>query len=191
MEIKNVYTLENKYIDGLFLITPKIYKDNRGHFQEIWNKKKFNQIIGRKIEFVQDNNARSVNNSIRGLHLQKRPFAQGKLVRCSLGEIYDVAVDLREDSSSYGSWVGVNLSDKNHNQLWIPEGFAHGFLTLSPISEVIYKTNNFYNSDKEICIRWDDETIGIKWPICNENIILSQKDSEAPFLKDLKKGEIF
>ena len=178
-------------LSGLFLIKPKIFHDERGFFMESWNQEKFNQAISQNINFVQDNHSKSKIGVLRGLHYQLSNHAQGKLVRCISGEIFDVAVDIRKDSKSFGQWVGIKLNSKKHNQLWIPEGFAHGFLTLSERAEVIYKTTDFWSSDHEMTIRWNDPTININWPDIEGEIMLSKKDSTSFFLKDINPLHLF
>lgn len=162
-------------IPDVFLITPKVYSDERGFFYESFNARLFNELTGLQPHFVQDNHSRSLKGVLRGLHYQLPPYTQGKLVRAVQGEVFDVAVDIRRSSPTFGKWVGVVLSAQNHNQLWIPPGFAHGFVTLSETSEFIYKTTNFYTAQSERCIAWDDPQIAIEWPIDFEPI-LSAKD---------------
>ncbi|ECP4318323.1 dTDP-4-dehydrorhamnose 3,5-epimerase, partial [Salmonella enterica] len=147
----------------------------RGFFMESFNQKVFEEAVGRKIEFVQDNHSKSTKGVLRGLHYQVEPYAQGKLVRCIAGEVFDVAVDIRKDSETFGKWVGVNISSENKRQLWIPEGFAHGFLVLSDSADFLYKTSNYYSPIHERGIVWNDPTININWPI-NIDKILSEKD---------------
>ena len=166
------------------IIMPKIFEDERGIFYENFNQKIFNNLIGQEITFVQDNHSISKNGVLRGLHFQKPPSAQGKLIRVTKGKIFDVVVDIRKPSPSFGSWVGVLLSSKNKKMLWIPKGFAHGFVSLSEEAEVNYKTTDYYNPTSEVAIRWDDPYLKIKWPI-NETPILSSKDQNAPSLMDL------
>ncbi|EIP1818864.1 dTDP-4-dehydrorhamnose 3,5-epimerase, partial [Salmonella enterica] len=137
----------------------------RGFFMESFNQKVFEEAVGRKIEFVQDNHSKSTKGVLRGLHYQVEPYAQGKLVRCIAGEVFDVAVDIRKDSETFGKWVGVNISSENKRQLWIPEGFAHGFLVLSDSADFLYKTSNYYSPIHERGIVWNDPTININWPI--------------------------
>jgi dTDP-4-dehydrorhamnose reductase/dTDP-4-dehydrorhamnose 3,5-epimerase len=169
-------------IEGLIIIEPKVFFDSRGWFVESYNQKKFDD-IGIIIEFIQDNHSFSLQKGVfRGLHFQNEPYAQTKLVRCTKGKVWDVVVDLRKSSSTYLKWYGVELSYKNHRQLLIPRGFAHGFLTLEENSEVQYKVDNFYHSNSDRSIRYDDPDIGIIWPI--EVMILSDKDIKAPYLKD-------
>ncbi|EBO5289753.1 dTDP-4-dehydrorhamnose 3,5-epimerase [Salmonella enterica] len=168
-------------IPGVLIFEPKVFSDERGFFMESFNQKVFEEAVGRKIEFVQDNHSKSTKGVLRGLHYQVEPYAQGKLVRCIAGEVFDVAVDIRKDSETFGKWVGVNISSENKRQLWIPEGFAHGFLVLSEEAEFVYKTSNFYNPDSDRGVAWNDPDIGINWPLIN-NPLLSNKDSKQPFL---------
>ncbi len=152
-------------IPEVFLFTPKVFGDERGFFYESFNARVFNEIIGQQVTFVQDNHSRSTKGVLRGLHYQLPPHAQGKLVRVVQGEVFDVAVDIRRSSPTFGKWVGATLSAQNHNQLWIPPGFAHGFVTLSETAEFLYKTTDFYSPQSERCIAWDDPEIAIEWPI--------------------------
>ncbi|MCP3792517.1 dTDP-4-dehydrorhamnose 3,5-epimerase [Pseudomonas fulva] len=152
-------------IPEVFLFTPKVFGDERGFFYESFNARVFNEIIGQQVTFVQDNHSRSTKGVLRGLHYQLPPHAQGKLVRVVQGEVFDVAVDIRRSSPTFGKWVGAKLSAQNHNQLWIPPGFAHGFVTLSETAEFLYKTTDFYSPQSERCIAWDDPEIAIEWPI--------------------------
>ncbi|EKJ2257865.1 dTDP-4-dehydrorhamnose 3,5-epimerase, partial [Escherichia coli] len=152
-------------IPDVLIFEPKVFGDERGFFFESFNQKVFEEAVGRKVEFVQDNHSKSSKGVLRGLHYQLEPYAQGKLVRCVVGEVFDVAVDIRKSSSTFGKWVGVNLSAENKRQLWIPEGFAHGFITLSNIAEFIYKTTQFYNPSFERVIAWDDPVLNINWNI--------------------------
>ena len=165
------------------LIKPKRIYDDRGFFSETYNKNQY-QSLGIDFEFVQDNHSYSEKvNTLRGLHFQCPPFEQGKLVSCSKGEIFDVAVDLRKDSENYGKWESYILSASNGFQLFIPPGFAHGFLTLVPNTEVRYKCTNFYNKDSEGSIKWDDIEVAIPWPI-TESLVISEKDASAVALAD-------
>ena len=170
-------------IPDVLLLEPKVLEDARGFFFESFNQSIFEKALGYKINFVQDNHSKSSKDSIRGLHYQISPKAQGKLVRVTHGEVFDVAVDLRKSSPTFGKWVGEILSAENFKQIWIPEGFAHGFLTLSKTSELLYKTTDFYCKEHERTIFWNDETIGIEWP--EMNILLSQKDHNAKFMKHI------
>ena len=162
-------------ISDVLLIEPEIFCDERGFFYESFNLKKFEEITNRKIEFVQDNHSKSTKGVLRGLHYQTKPFAQGKLVRCVHGEVYDVAVDLRQSSITFGQWVGFILSLENKRQLWIPEGFAHGFVCLSHEAEFLYKTTNYYSKDHERTIAWNDPNLNIDWK--GMDFILSSKDA--------------
>ncbi|ENB4455490.1 dTDP-4-dehydrorhamnose 3,5-epimerase [Escherichia albertii] len=166
-------------IPDVLIFEPKVFGDERGFFFESFNQKVFEEAVGRKVEFVQDNHSKSSKGVLRGLHYQLEPYAQGKLVRCAVGEVFDVAVDIRKSSPTFGKWVGVNLSAENKRQLWIPEGFAHGFLVLSETAEFLYKTTNYYHSECERGIRWDDENIGVGWPLSTD-LILSLKDTKHP-----------
>lgn len=157
------------------IIEPKVFGDERGFFLESFNQEIFDKAVGRHVEFVQDNHSMSKKGVLRGLHYQLTPHAQGKLVRCVEGEVFDVAVDIRHSSPTFGHWVGVNLSAENNRQLWIPEGFAHGFITLSDRVQFIYKTTNYYAPHSERSILWNDPQINIEWPEVEE-ITLSGKD---------------
>lgn len=168
-------------IPDVLIFEPKVFGDERGFFMESFNQQIFEKAVGRKVEFVQDNHSKSTKGVLRGLHYQLPPFAQAKLVRCVVGEVYDVAVDIRKDSETFGKWVGVNLSAENKRQLWIPEGFAHGFMVLSDEAEFLYKTTNYYAPDSDRGLAWNDPDIGINWPLPSEPI-LSDKDSKQPLL---------
>ncbi|MEI9704331.1 dTDP-4-dehydrorhamnose 3,5-epimerase [Escherichia coli] len=172
-------------IPDVLIFEPKVFSDERGFFFESFNQKVFEEAVGRKVKFVQDNHSKSSKGVLRGLHYQLEPYAQAKLVRCMVGEVFDVAVDIRKSSPTFGKWVGVNLSAENKHQLWIPEGFAHGFLVLSNTAEVLYKTNNYYNKENERNIIWNDNTIGIDWPELNINVILSTKDKCASHINKI------
>ena len=169
-------------IPDVLLIESQVFGDNRGFFFESFNQKKFEDVIGKKVNFVQDNHSKSIKGVLRGLHYQLNPKAQGKLVRVTQGEVFDVAVDLRKSSPTFGKWAGEILSADNKKQMWIPEGFAHGFVTLSDTAEFLYKTTDFYSKEHEQAIRWNDETIGIQWPI--KDISLSAKDETAQSFKE-------
>ena len=166
-------------IPDVKIIEPKVFGDERGFFFESFNQIIFEEAVGRSVTFVQDNHSKSSKGVLRGLHYQLPPHAQGKLVRCVVGEVFDVAVDIRKSSPTFGQWVGVNLSAENKRQLWIPEGFAHGFLTLSETTEFLYKTTNFYDQASERAIRWDDRDIAITWPNTDVDVLLSSKDLSA------------
>lgn len=169
------------------IIEPRVFGDERGFFFESFTQNKFEAAIGRAVNFVQDNHSRSLKGVLRGLHYQLPPHAQAKLVRCTFGEVFDVAVDIRRSSSTFGHWVGVHLSAENKRQLWIPEGFAHGFITLSDTAEFLYKTTDYYAPQSDACIMWDDADIGIAWPI-QDSPQLSPKDQQG---KSLKQASLF
>lgn len=195
MHLKSLKTIEGIEIKGPLLFTPKIFEDSRGFFYESWNKASFSNFINKKVDFVQDNHSKSQAGVLRGLHYQTNPNAQAKLVRCIKGEIFDVIVDLRIKSKTFGKWSGIKLNQNNLKQLWIPEGFAHGFLTISEFAEVIYKTTNYWNKESERTIIWDDKKISINWPIKllkGKSPILSDKDNNAlSFEKVTFNSEIF
>ena len=172
-------------IPDVLLVEPEVFGDDRGFFYESFNQNKFEEAVGHKINFVQDNHSKSVKGVLRGLHYQLPPKAQGKLVRVIKGEVFDVAVDLRQSSPTFGKWVGEIISSDNKKQMWIPEGFAHGFLTLSDAAEFLYKTTDFYSKEHEEAIRWDDKVIEIKWPI--SNVLVSSKDLNAKFFENAGK----
>ena len=173
-------------IPEVILIEPKVFGDDRGFFFESFNRAEFETAIGRKVDFVQDNHSRSANNVLRGLHYQiQQP--QGKLVRVVVGEVFDVAVDIRKSSSTFGQWVGEVLSAENKRQMWVPEGFAHGFLVLSETAEFLYKTTDYYAPEFERCIAWCDTSLAIDWPIENSPS-LSNKDSQG---QSFSSAEVF
>lgn len=165
-------------IPEVFLFTPKVFGDDRGFFYESFNARVFSEVTGLQPDFVQDNHSRSVKGVLRGLHYQLSPHAQGKLVRVVQGEVFDVAVDIRRSSPTFGKWVGAVLSAENKQQLWIPAGFAHGFITLSETAEFVYKTTDFYSAKSERCIAWNDPQIAIEWPFEGEPL-LSAKDQQG------------
>ena len=173
-------------IPDVILIEPKIFKDERGFFMETYKKDEFEK-VGITGEFVQDNHSKSKRGVLRGLHFQKEPYAQAKIVRCVRGEIYDVAVDLRKNSPTFGKYAGVILSEDNKYQLYIPGGCAHGFLVLSDVAEVIYKVDNVYAPDHEGGLIWNDPDVNIPWP--SDNPILSQKDQKLPTLRELTENK--
>lgn len=168
-------------IPDVILFTPKVFGDERGFFYESFNQQKFAELTGLKREFVQDNHSKSQQGVLRGLHYQLPPKAQGKLVRVVHGDVFDVAVDIRKRSPTFGQWVGATLSAENKQQMWIPEGFAHGFVTLSDTAEFLYKTTDYYAPEYERSIAWDDPAIGIDWPFKSEPA-LSAKDQNAQLL---------
>ncbi len=169
-------------IPGPLIIEPKIFGDERGFFMESWNKAAFAE-AGLDVDFVQDNHSRSARGVLRGLHYQN-PFPQGKLVRVVRGRAYDVAVDIRRSSATFGRWIGVELSSRNHRQLWVPPGFAHGFLSLEDDTEFLYKCTDFYRPDAEHSLKWNDPEIAITWPLEGETPELSAKDSAGKLLAD-------
>jgi dTDP-4-dehydrorhamnose 3,5-epimerase len=172
-------------IPDVVLFEPKVFGDERGFFYESFSQKIFEQATGLKREFVQDNQSKSQKGVLRGLHYQLSPMAQGKLVRVIEGEVFDVAVDIRKNSPSFGQWVGERLSAQNNKQMWIPEGFAHGFITLSDSAEFIYKTTNYYSPEHERCIAWDDPELAIDWQLGDiGEPSLSAKDKEGKLLSD-------
>lgn len=173
-------------IPEVLIIEPQVFGDERGFFFESFNQQKFESLTGVKANFVQDNHSKSAVNVLRGLHYQiQQP--QGKLVRVVAGEVFDVAVDLRRQSKTFGKWVGVILSGENKRQLWVPPGFAHGFVVLKDGTEFLYKTTDYYAPQHERCIRWDDPEIGIEWPLTGEPV-LSGKDKLG---LDLSQAEVF
>ena len=173
-------------INDVLLIEPKVFGDSRGFFYESYNEKAFAQKTGANVRFVQDNHSRSAKNVLRGLHYQVQE-PQGKLVRVAVGEVFDVAVDIRKSSPTFGQWVGYHLSAENKRQLWIPAGLAHGFLVVSEVAEVLYKTDNYYAPQQERCILWNDPDLAIAWPF-EESPILSAKDEAG---KLFKEAEVF
>jgi dTDP-4-dehydrorhamnose 3,5-epimerase len=169
-------------IAEVVLLEPKVYGDDRGFFFESFNQQQFNTAIGREVLFVQDNHSRSAQYVLRGLHYQIEQ-AQGKLVRAVQGEVFDVAVDIRKSSPTFGQWVGAHLSAENKYQLWVPEGFAHGFVVLSESAEFLYKTTNYYAPEHERAIVWNDPTLAIEWPLAQKPV-LSAKDNIAPLFQE-------
>lgn len=172
-------------IDDLFIIESQRFGDARGYFMETYNEKDFHD-AGLTMRFVQANESRSCKGVLRGMHFQKN-FPQGKLVRCTKGEVYDVAVDLRKGSKTYGKWYGVNLSEENKRQFYVPEGFAHGFYVLSDVAEFVYQVTNLYHPEDEGALFWNDPEVGIKWPLIDGvEVLLSEKDKKNPLLKDIQ-----
>ena len=199
MQAEILTTAAGMPLQGPLLLTPRVFGDDRGFFFESWNQQAFAaacEAQGQQAPgFVQDNHSRSSRGVLRGLHYQLPPHPQGKLVRCVVGEIFDVAVDIRRSSPTFGQWVGAVLSGENHQQLWVPAGFAHGFLTLSEHAEVLYKTTDFWSKDCEGAIRWDDPQLAIRWPLDSLGGIeplLAQKDAAAHTLAEaLTAREVF
>jgi dTDP-4-dehydrorhamnose 3,5-epimerase len=186
-------------VDGPVLLTPRVFGDDRGFFLETWNERSFASALDVPPEgvpqFRQDNQSRSCRGVLRGLHYQIEPEPQGKLVRCVSGEILDVAVDIRRSSPTFGQWVAARLSGSNHKQLWVPVGFAHGFLTLSETADVLYKASGFWNRDCERSLRWDDPDLAIDWQLVDldgASVLLADKDAAAPRLAEaMDRGDLF
>jgi dTDP-4-dehydrorhamnose 3,5-epimerase len=174
-------------IPDVLLIEPKVFGDERGFFFESYNQRAFNEATGLDVQFVQDNHSKSARNVLRGLHYQLPPKEQGKLVRAVVGEVFDVAVDIRENSPTFGKWVGEILSADNKRQMWIPPGFAHGFLVLSEHAEFLYKTTDYYAPGAERSILWNDPDVAIAWPL-NGEPMLSAKDAQSPTLRRIGYG---
>jgi dTDP-4-dehydrorhamnose 3,5-epimerase len=175
----------NTPIEGLIIIEPTVFEDDRGYFLESYNKKKLEEAIG-KISFVQDNESKSSKGVLRGLHFQKPPYAQIKLVRCIQGNVLDVAVDIRDGSETYGKYVSVELSGENKKQVFIPRGFAHGFLVLSNTAIVSYKVDNNYAPAHDAGIRWNDPTLNIQWRVNEREVLVSEKDVKLPFFSEFE-----
>ena len=191
--------IEHFNLEGPLLRTPRVFADGRGFFFESWNQGRFAEALGVAVEqaplFHQDNHSRSSRGVLRGLHYQLEPEPQAKLVRCVVGEVFDVAVDLRRSSISFGQWVGARLSADNNRQLWVPVGFAHGFLTLTESAEVLYKASGYWSKGCERSLRWDDPSVAIAWPLEELNgaePLLADKDGAAPSLAEaLASGDVF
>ena len=169
-------------IPGVLILEPKVFGDERGFFMESFNQKAFNDAVGFEVAFVQHNYSRSARGVLRGLHYQKAPHAQGKLVHVTQGSVFDVAVDIRQGSATYGKWVGIELSGQDHRQVWIPPGLAHGFLVTSDSADFLYKTTDYYVPQAEGCVRWDDPKLGIDWPLRGMLPAQSAKDAAASTL---------
>ena len=190
-QIKSLLNNHGVAVEGPILLTPSLNYDERGFFVESWNHIEFNSLIGDRINFLLDGHSFSKKGVLRGMHYQIPPNQQGKLVRCVVGEIYDVIVDIRKGSPTFSSWIATNISNKNFYQLWVPPGFAHGFLTLSDTSEVLYKLTDVWHPESERSIRWNDRTLSIKWPKVNNNPEVSAKDSKASSFDELKEIDLF
>lgn len=173
-------------IAGVLILEPKVFGDARGFFMESFNQKTFDDAVGHPVTFVQDNHSRSTKGVLRGLHYQLPPHAQGKLVRVTQGSVFDVAVDVRQGSATFGQWVGVELSGENHRQFWLPPGMAHGFLVTSDSADFLYKATDFYAPQAEGSVLWSDAAIGIDWPSMDVAPQLAAKDAAAPVLADAK-----
>jgi dTDP-4-dehydrorhamnose 3,5-epimerase len=179
-------TVTASNIPDVLIIEPKIFGDDRGWFFESFNERDFSAALGRHVTFVQDNHSSSKQGVLRGLHYQMKQ-TQGKLVKVCRGSVFDVAVDLRQSSGTYGQWVGLELSAENKKQLWIPEGFAHGFLVLSEEAEFLYKTTDYWHAASEQCIVWNDPDLGIQWPKVDSDPILNPKDAQGLAWKNASK----
>lgn len=177
--------VESTNLNDALILTPKVFGDERGFFMETWNKNTFRE-LGLDVEFVQDNHSKSAFGTLRGLHYQTQ-HTQGKLVRVIAGEVYDVVVDLRERSSTFGQWCGVYLSAENRKMFWVPPGFAHGFYVTSESAEFVYKCTDFYHPQSEVALRWDDPGLAIAWPTGGEPPTLSAKDSNGLHFADTPK----
>jgi len=175
------YTAITTALPGVLILEPKVFGDARGFFFESFNQREFERVTGVNAVFVQDNHSRSARGVLRGLHYQIS-HAQGKLVRVTAGSVFDVAVDLRRSSPRFGEWVGVELSAENQRQLWVPPGFAHGFLVTSEAAEFLYKTTDYWYPEHERSLRWDDAALAIRWPLTGEPV-LAAKDANAPALE--------
>ena len=197
LNFEKIYNKNSVEIKGLLKISPKVFSDDRGFFLESWNKKNWHYLLKKcnqkSQEFVQDNHSKSTLGVLRGLHYQKNPMAQGKLVRCIRGEIFDVAIDLRRNSKTFCNWFGINLSEFNRYQLWIPVGFAHGFLTLSEEAEVVYKTTEYWDKDCERSIIWNDKDINIDWPLekIQDKFEISKKDTNGLRINQMDSEDLF
>ena len=189
MQKTNLKSNKNNLLNGISLIKPKIFFDDRGFFYESWNAHTFNENIT-KTNFCQDNHSHSLRGVLRGIHYQINPFAQGKLIRCTKGVIYDVAIDLRKNSPTYKEWAGVELNETNKYSLWIPEGFGHGFLTLSKVADVQYKVTKRWDKESEKSIIWNDPDLKIDWPLNkldSHQPLISEKDSAGLTIKQAEK----
>jgi dTDP-4-dehydrorhamnose 3,5-epimerase len=171
-------------IEGMLILEPKVFGDARGFFMESYNARAFDEALGLEVRFVQDNHSRSAHGVLRGLHYQLPPHAQGKLVRVTQGEVFDVAVDLRRSSPTFGRWAGISLSGSNHRMVWLPPGLAHGFLVTGDGADFLYKTTDYYAPQTEQCIRWDDPALGIEWPAIGQAPVLTTRDAAAPFFAE-------
>ena len=193
LKSRKIKTNKNDYFEGPIIITPRLNEDERGYFFESWNQKEFNTLLKKEIKFVQINQSFSKLNVLRGMHYQINPFAQGKLLKVSYGKIFDVIVDLRTNSKTFCQWGFVNLDNIKNEQIWIPEGFAHGFLTLSEKVIVEYKVTNYWHKDAEKSLKWDDPQINIEWPIKEykkNNLLISSKDLSANSIQCIIKNNL-
>ena len=187
MDIKYLISNKGNIIKEVFILKPRVFEDDRGFFYESWNQEIFNDAVGEEVKFLQDNHSSSNIGVLRGLHYQVGPKPQGKLIRCVSGAVFDVAVDIKKSSSTFGEWTSIVLNNIEKQIIWIPVGFAHGFLALEKNSEVLYKTSELWIKEQDRSIRWDDKNININWPLKEINCSkpkLSEKDSKASFLKN-------
>tara|TARA_B100000945_G_scaffold98690_1_gene77300 strand:+ start:926 stop:1501 length:576 start_codon:yes stop_codon:yes gene_type:complete len=191
MQIEILYSNEGNILQGPLLLRPRLFKDQRGYFLESWNQKVFNKTVDKKVSFVQDNHSFSKKGVIRGMHFQTHPYQQSKLVRCLSGSIFDVIVDIRKTSKTFGEWYGIELKAIDHYQLWIPFGFAHGFLALVQDSVVSYKVDQYRYPNHERVLNWKDEFTGIKWPFLDQPYSFSEKDKNAPNFSEINKDDLF
>jgi len=195
LQIKFLKSQKGDRFNGPLILNPEKFFDSRGFFFESWNEKNFNDIISKKVTFVQDNHSLSFHGVLRGLHFQKEPYAQGKLIRVISGKILDIIVDLRSNSNTFKEWTSIVLSKRNKMQLWVPEGFAHGFITLTRTAEINYKTTQFWNKESERTIIWNDDNLNINWRLKYLKInspIVSEKDQKGNTLEYLyHKGDLF
>lgn len=181
----------NGFFNGPLILQPDIYKDERGYFFESWNKENFTKILKRPIKFVQDNQSISKKGVLRGMHYQTAPLAQGKLVSCSNGSVFDVIIDLRKNSKTFSLWAGIELKACSFTQLWIPPGFAHGFLSLEMNTVFQYKVTNYYSKNNERSLIWNDSKIEVNWPEIDVDLLISEKDSKALSFEKLKSIDAF
>ena len=186
MKLEFIKSTKGNFLDGPAILIPEKYEDKRGFFLESWNSKNLNQLIGKEIHFVQDNHSYSKKDVFRGLHYQLPPFPQAKLVRCITGEIYDVIVDIRKGSKTFLDWFGVYLNETNAKQVFVPAGFAHGFLTISNEANVSYKTTHYWDKGSENSIKFNDPCISIDWSNFKNEFILSEKDLNAPCINQIE-----
>ena len=184
MEFVKLKSNKGEFLEGLIHIIPDVFNDDRGYFLESWNSKKINEYLGKELIFTQDNISKSKKNVIRGLHYQMNPSPQEKLIRCLSGSIFDVAVDIRKNSKTFGQWAGLEISEKNKFQLLVPEGFAHGFLSLAEGSILYYKVSNLWDKKLEKTLKWDDKSIDIKWPLSTNFPLISTKDKSGFSLEE-------
>jgi dTDP-4-dehydrorhamnose 3,5-epimerase len=195
MQVEQLCSPGGQVMEGPLLITPRQFGDDRGFFFESWNQRSFDEAVGTPTTFSQDNHSRSCRGVLRGLHYQLEPEPQAKLVRCPVGAVFDVAVDLRRGSPTFGQWVGAELNADNQQQLWVPVGFAHGFLTLSEAAEVLYKASGFWSKSCERSLLWNDPELAIAWPLeqlGGSEPLLAEKDAAAPNLAEaVAAGEVF